>query len=289
MKTSRDWGLQIRMTIVMILLATLTIGFGAFIGLYFQNLIFTVIFVVGMSFVQLVYGHKLALKAFGAKVVSAEEYPELHSTTVRLAQQADMPTPTIAVADTKITNAFATGRSTSTATICVTTSLMEVLTQEELEAVIAHELAHIKNRDMIVMTAAGAIAAIVSMIIRWGFVFRSRGQNATPIIVAMLVAVVTYFVSFLLMRALSRYREYSADRGAVSITGDPMALASALKTISNSMDSVPKKDLRDAEGINAFMISPIKSSHLSRLISTHPTTEKRVEKLQEITKELNKK
>jgi len=286
METSKDVGLQIRMTIVMILLAVITIGFGALIGVYFQNLIFTVIFVVIMSGIQLIYGHKLALKSFGAKVVTEEEYPELHAMTQRLAQQANMPKPTIAVADTPITNAFATGRSTSTATVCVTTSLMKTLNEEELEAVIAHELAHIKNKDMIVMTAAGAIAAVVSMILRWGFLFRSS-RNSAPMIVALLVAFVTYIASFLLMRALSRYREYSADRGAVSITGNPAALASALNTISNSMKNVPKEDLRNADGMNAFMISPITSSNISRLISTHPSTEKRVAKLKEMTKELN--
>lgn len=286
MKTNRDVGLQLRMTIVMVLLGGITIGFGAFIGLYFQNLIFTVIFVIGMSFVQLMYGHKLALKSFGAKVVSEEEYPELHEMTTRLSQQANMPKPTIAVAETSITNAFATGRSTSTATICVTTSLMNTLNQEELEAVIAHELAHIKNKDMIVMTAAGAIAAVVSMILRWGFLFNNSRKNA-PMFVALFVAFLTYIASFLLMRMLSRYREYSADRGAVSITGNPAALVSALKTISGSMDSVPKEDLRNADGMNALMFSPITSGTISRLISTHPSTDNRIKKLKEITKEMS--
>ncbi len=286
MELGKNRGLQIRMMIVMILLASLTIGFGAIIGLYFQNLIFTVIFVTILTIVQFLYSHKIALKSFGAKKVNENEYPELHRMVTRLSQQADMKKPTIAVAETSIANAFATGRSTSTATVCVTTSLMEVLNDEELEAVLAHELAHIKNKDMIVMTAAGVIAAITGMIIRYGVYFGGgRNNNNAPIVVAILVAILTYIGSYLLMMALSRYREYSADRGAVSITGNPMALASALQTISGSMDSVPKEDLRDAQGVNALMISPVKSK-LSSLLSTHPSTDKRINKLKQMTKEM---
>ncbi len=286
MELGKNRSLQIRMMIVMILLASLTIGFGAIIGLYFQNLIFTVIFVTILTIVQFLYSHKIALKSFGAKKVDENEYPELHRMVTRLSQQADMEKPTIAVAETSIANAFATGRSTSTATVCVTTSLMEVLNDEELEAVLAHELAHIKNKDMIVMTAAGVIAAITGMIIRYGVYFGGgRNNNNAPIVVAIFVAILTYIGSYLLMMTLSRYREYSADRGAVSITGNPMALASALQTISGSMDSIPKEDLREAQGVNALMISPVKSK-LSSLLSTHPSTDKRIDKLKQMTKEM---
>lgn len=286
MKTNRDIGLQVRMLVVMVLLGVITITFGAIIGLYFQNLIFTVIIVVLMSVLQLIYGHKIALKSFGAKIIDKEEYPDLDARVTRLSQQANMNKPNIAVADTPIMNAFATGRSTSTATVCVTTKLMKKLTNDELDAVIAHELAHIKNKDMIVMTAAGTIASVVGLIIRWGYLFNSRGRDNNGFAIAFIIAIITYIISFLLMRALSRYREYSADRGAVAITGNPMALASALQTISGSTDSVPKEDLRDAQGINAFMISPINSGIISNLISTHPKTENRINKLKEITKEL---
>lgn len=286
MELGKNIGLQIRMTIVMLLLALLTIGFGAIIGLYFQNLIFTVIFVSLMSIGQFLYSHKIALKSFGATVVEEDEYPELHRMVTRLSQQANMQKPEIAVAETSITNAFATGRSTSTATVCVTTRLIEVLNEEELEAVLAHELAHIKNKDMIVMTAAGVIAAITSMVIRYGVYFGGgRNNNNAPVIVAIFIAILTYIGSYLLMMALSRYREYSADRGAVSITGNPMALASALKTISKSMDSVPKEDLRNAQGVNALMISPVKNK-FSGLLRTHPSTDKRINKLQQMTKEM---
>lgn len=286
MKLEKDLNLQIRMMVVMVLLATVTLGFGAIIGLYFQNLVFTVISVAMLSVLQFVYGHKIALRSFGAKVVTEEEYPELHSQVTRLSQQADMKKPTVAVADTRMLNAFATGRSTSTATVCVTTGLMDKLDSDELESVIAHELAHIKNKDMIVMTAAGTIAAITGLIVRWGFLFNGNNRNGTPMIVAVIVALFTYIISFLLMRALSRYREFIADKGAVAITGDPLSLSNALRKIDGSMSQVPKEDLRNAENINAFMISPVKGK-FSNLISTHPSTEKRVSRLEDMAKELN--
>lgn len=284
MNLDKNTGLQIRMIIVMVLLGLLTIGFGTVIGFYLQSFIIPIIIVSIITFIQFFYSHKIALKSFGGRIIDESEYTELHTMVTRLSQQANMEKPNIAVAETPITNAFATGRSTSTATICVTTSLMEVLSEEELEAVIAHELAHIKNKDMIVMTIAGAIAAITSMVFRFRF-FSYNSRRNGGIILFLLISIITYIVSYLLMMALSRYREYSADRGAVSITGNPMALASALKTISNSMESTPKKDLRNANGVNALMISPVKSK-FSNLISTHPRTEKRIERLQKITKEM---
>ncbi len=287
MKLEKDRNLQFRMMIVMVLLGILTIGFGAIVGVYFQSLIPTVFTVVIISMLQFMYGHKIALKAFGAKVVTEEEYPELHEQVTRLSQQADMKKPTVAVADTPLANAFAAGRSGSTATVCVTTEIMKQLNSEELEAVIAHELAHIKNRDMVVMTAAGTIAAVTGLIMRWGFLFSSgNNNNGAPIIVAILVSLITYIISLLLMRTLSRYREFTADKGAVAITGNPIALASALRKIDSSVSEVPKEDLRNAQSVSAFMISPVKGK-FSGLLSTHPKTEKRISKLEEMARNIN--
>jgi len=239
-------------------------------------------------FAQFFFSDKLALRSMGAKTVDESEYPELHRMVERLSQQADLPKPKIAVADSRVPNAFATGRSKKSSAVAVTTGIMDTLDQDELEGVIAHELAHIKNRDVMVMTIASFLSTIAFMVVRWGAFFGggSRRQGGGGVIVAILASLVVWIISFLLIRALSRYREFAADRGGATITGKPAALASALMKISGRMDKVPKEDMRDQAEMNAFFIIPIKSGFVGKVFSTHPSTEKRVERLRDLEREL---
>ena len=288
MEWQTDWGLRARMILTMFLLFVLYI---VFIGVMTQTRFFGVailgmgVFLIGQFF----FSDKLALYSMGAREVDPDEYPELHRMIDRLAQQADLPKPKVAVADSRVPNAFATGRSKKSSAVCVTTGIMNTLDQEELEGVLAHELAHIKNRDVMVMTIASFLSTIAFLVVRWGWLFsggRDRGGNGAPIIVAIVVSLVVWIISFLLIRALSRYREYAADRGGASITGKPSALATALMKIDGRMDKVPKEDLRDQAEMNAFFIIPIKSGVVGKLFSTHPSTEKRIERLRDLEREL---
>jgi heat shock protein HtpX len=242
----------------------------------------------GFSLVQFFFSDKLALRSMGARTVTEEEYPKLHAQLSRLAQQADLPKPTVAVAENRTPNAFATGRSPSNAAVCVTTGILSTLDDDELEGVLAHELAHIKNRDVAVMTIASFLSTIAFLIVRWGWLFGGRNRNGAPMIVAILVSLLVWVVSFLLIRALSRYREYSADRGAAMITGNPSALATALMKISGRMDQVPDEDLREQAEMNAFFIIPITRGFIGRIASTHPPTESRIEKLRELEREMER-
>jgi len=241
----------------------------------------------GFALAQIFFGDKIALAAMKAKVTEPHEAPGLHETVERLCQLSDLPKPRIAVAQTDLPNAFAAGHSRKTATVCVTTGLMARLEPRELEGVVAHELAHIGNRDVIVMTVAGFLATVAGLLVRFGVYSgmmgggRSRDNSAAVFLLVILVSVAVYVLSFLLLRALSRYREYAADRGAAIVTGAPAQLASALQKISSSMSRIPTQDLRAAEGMNAFFIMPAVSRgfSLSSIVATHPPTEKRIERL----------
>lgn len=283
-----DWGLRVRMFVTMFLLFVLYIVFAGVLTAYMQGsiLLFAMIF-GGFSLVQYYFSDTLTLKSMGAKTVSADEYPQLHASVERLSQQADLPKPKVAVVDSKVPNAFATGRNQKNAAVAVTTGLMRTLNQDELDGVIAHELAHVKNRDMMVMTIASFLATIAFMIVRWGAFFGGgRSRNQGGIMVAILVSLVVWIISYILIRALSRYREFAADRGAAAITGKPSALASALMKISGEVDKVPDKDLREEAEMNAFFIIPLKSGIVGRLFSTHPSTERRVEQLRDLEREM---
>jgi heat shock protein HtpX len=281
-----DWGLRFRMGLTMFLLFALYLVFVGVLTLYFENLLLPAILLGGFSIFQFFFSDKLALRSMGARAVTEEEYPKLHAQLGRLAQQADLPKPTVAVADSRTPNAFATGRSPSNATVCVTTGILETLDDEELEGVLAHELAHVKNRDVAVMTIASFLSTIAFFIVRWGWLFGGRNRNQAPVIVAIVVSLLVWVISFLLIRALSRYREYTADRGAAMITGNPSALATALMKISGRMDQVPEEDLRDQAEMNAFFVIPITKGFIGRIASTHPPTETRVEKLRELEREM---
>ncbi|WP_254762334.1 zinc metalloprotease HtpX [Natrinema marinum] len=292
MNWQADWGLRARMFVTMFLLFALYIVFAGALTFYIGGglWLFAVLF-ASFSLVQYYFSDTLTLKSMGAKTVSADEYPQLHASIERLSQQADLPKPKVAVVDSKVPNAFATGRNQRNAAVCVTTGIMNTLDQDELDGVLAHELAHVKNRDMMVMTIASFLSTIAFMIVRWGAFFggghgRGREGGGGGIIVAILVSLVVWIISYLLIRALSRYREFAADRGAAAITGNPSALASALLKISGEMDKVPKDDLREEAEMNAFFIIPIKSGIVGRLFSTHPSTERRVERLRELEREI---
>lgn len=288
MEWKPDWGLRGRMVVTMLLLGLLYVVFIGALAAFNVGMV-GIILVMGLFMVgQFFFSDKLALYSMGAKEVSEQEYPELHATIERLCQQADLPKPKVAVADTRMPNAFATGRSQKNSAVCVTTGLLRSLDREEMEGVLAHELAHVKNRDVMVMTIASFLSTLAFMVVRWGFIFgggRNR-QGGGQIIVAIGVSFVVWILSFLLIRALSRYREYSADRGAASITGKPGALASALLTIDGRMDSVPKEDLRETAEMNAFFVIPIRSGFIGKLFSTHPATESRVERLRQLEREM---
>jgi heat shock protein HtpX len=239
----------------------------------------------GLLISQFFLSDKLGLAAVGAKEVTPEQAPGLHAMIERLCIQADLPKPKIAVADTTMPNAFAIGRSQKSATVCATTGLMNALEPHELEAVMAHELTHVKNRDVLIMTVASFFAALASMIVQFGFFFGGGyddGDDDNPsFLVVMLVSFVVYILSFFLMLALSRYREFVADRGAALITGRPSALSSALLKIESTMQQVPQQDLRAAQQMSAFFIvSPSVKSSLRTLFMDHPPTAKRIEQLQ---------
>ena len=246
-----------------------------------------VVFCAGLLIAQLFLSDKIALASMGAKEVTPEQAPGLHAMIEKLCIQADLPKPRIAVADTEVPNAFAMGRSKKSAVVCATTGIMKTLTPTELEGVMAHELAHVKNRDVLIMTMASFFASLASMIAQFAFFFGGSDDDTPAGLVIFLVSMLVYVISFFLMLALSRYREFTADRGAALITGRPSALASALQRISTAMEKTPERDLRAAEGMNAFFIVPARAkSSLKTLFMTHPPMEKRIERLMEYERQL---
>ena len=292
MQWQSDWGLRARMGVTMFLLFALYIVFFAGVWLYTGgSILVAALLIGGFSLVQYYYSDKLVLRSMGAQVVEREEYPQLHGMVQRLSQQADLPEPTVAVADDKVPNAFATGRNQGNAVVCVTSGLLNTLDEEELEGVVAHELAHIKNRDMMVMTIASFLATLAFLFFRWGAFFGGgrRGRGGGGIIVAILLSLVVWIVSYLLIRALSRYREYAADRGAAAITGNPLGLASALIEISDEMEKLPKRDMREEAEMNALFIVPISKGAIAKLFRTHPPTEKRVEQLRRLDRGIERR
>jgi heat shock protein HtpX len=283
----RDWGLQVRMLITMFLLGLLYVALVVALLSAGAGLITMVIVIAGLTLGQLFLSDKLALRAMGAKMVSPEEAPGLHAMIERLCLQADLPKPQIAVADTDVPNAFAMGRSQKKAVVCATTGIMRTLSPAELEGVMAHELTHVRNRDVLIMTIASFFASVAAMIMQFGLFFGGGDDENPSIIVVLLVSFMVYILSFFLMLTLSRYREFSADRGAALITGRPSALASALVKISGAMQTVPQQDLREAERMNAFFIVPTSvKGAVQTLFSTHPPMEKRIERLQQLEGQL---
>jgi heat shock protein HtpX len=255
-----------------------------------------ILIVVGLAFFQYFSSDKLALKASGAKIVERDEAPELHDMIERLCALADLPKPRVAIIDTDVPNAFATGRSPKHAAVAVTRGLWQRLEPKEVEGVLAHELSHVANRDVLIMTLASFFAMLAGILTRFGLyggMFgggRSRDNNQVPVwLIVLVVSVVTYFLSQILILAISRYREFAADRGSALITGAPENLMSALQKISSEMFRIPQRDLREVESMNAFFIIPasVKGS-FKGLFLTHPPLEKRLAALAEIAREMGR-
>jgi heat shock protein HtpX len=287
-KWQHDRGLEARMLFTMFLLGLVYLAFLAILAYQGAGMTAMLAFVSIFMLIQYFFSDKLVLMSMGAKIVSESEEPELHQMISRLCAIADLPKPRIAVVNTPMPNAFATGRSPGNAVVAVTTGIRRQLNQAELEAVLAHELTHVKNRDVMVMTIASFLSTVAFFIVRYSFFFGGGGSDRDRggVAAAFLASVVVWIVSSLLIRALSRYREYAADRGSAVITGQPSNLASALMKISGVMPRIPKEDLRKAEGMNAFFIIPaVSGSSIMNLLSTHPPTEKRIAALQKIERE----
>ncbi len=293
----RDAGLTIRMLFTGGLLGLLYVFFAVVLfSVLNVGLAPMLLIVVGMAFFQYYTSDKLALKAAGAKVVTREEAPELHDMVERLCAMSDLPKPRIAIMETPVPNAFATGRSPKHAAVCVTTGLWNRLEPQEVEGVLAHELSHIANRDVLIMTVASFFAMLAALLIRFGMYGAMFGggnrdnNNGPPIwLIVFLVSMIVYALSYILIRTISRYREFAADRGAALMTGAPEYLMSALQKISSQMTLIPNQDLREVQGMNAFFIIPAKAKgSIAELFASHPPLEKRLAALAEIAREMGK-
>jgi heat shock protein HtpX len=291
----RDTGLQVRMLVTIFLLGAV---YALLVGVLFAagaSGITILLVAGGLLALQFFTADKLALRSMGAQEVSPQEAPQFHALIERLCVQADLPKPRLYVMNTSMPNAFAMGRSQKNAAVCATTGILELLSPTELEGVMAHELTHIANRDVMVMTLAGFFASLASMIVQFGFFFGGGfgggdgdGDDDGPGIMAIiLVSLVVYVISFFLMQALSRYREFAADRGAAVITGRPSALSSALLKISGTMQQIPQTDLRAHAEMNAFYIFPASTKQsIFNLFATHPPIEKRIAALSRLEAQL---
>jgi heat shock protein HtpX len=290
----RDRGLQARMLLTLFLLGLV---YAVLVGVLFAAGVGAVTIAViagGLFLLQFFTSDKIALLSMGAREVTPAEAPQLHAMIDRLCVQANLPKPRVAVAQTPMPNAFAIGRSPKRATVCVTTGIMDKLSAPELEAVLGHELTHVQNRDVMVMTIASFFASIAAFIVQMGFWFGGafggddNNEGGVGFIVVILVSAVVYMISFVLLQALSRYREFAADRGSALITGRPSALISALYKISDTMQQIPQRDLRAASGeLAAFYIFPPKAKQtVATLFSTHPPLEARVKALSRLEAQL---
>jgi heat shock protein HtpX len=275
--------------------------FFALVLFYVLNagLVLMLVIVAGMALFQYFTSDKLALRASGAKVVGPDEAPELHAMIERLCAMADLRKPRVAVIDSEVPNAFATGRNQKHAAVAVTTGLWNRLDEREVEGVLAHELSHIANRDVLVMTVASFFAMLAALLTRFGLYSgmfggfgggRDNNNNSVPVwLIVLLVSVVTYFLSQILILAISRYREFAADRGSALITGAPEYLMSALQKIASQITMIPQRDLREVEGMNAFFIVPTNwKKRTSELFMTHPPLEKRLAALSDIAREMGR-
>ena len=300
----RDAGLTIRMLATTGLLGLLYVGFAVVLLLVLKvGLVPMLLIVIGIAVFQYWTSDKLALAASGAKIVSEQEAPELHAVVERLCTLAGLPKPRIAVIPSDVPNAFATGRDPNHAAVAVTQGLWSRLEPQEIEAVLAHELSHIANRDVLIMTLASFFAMLAALITRWGLYFgmwgggmgggnrsNNNGNNQIPVwLIVFAASVVTYAISFILIRMISRYREYAADRGSALITGAPENLMSALQKIASGITQIPQKDLREVAGMNAFFIVPTNwRTQMGELFMDHPPMEKRLAALSQIAREMGR-
>jgi heat shock protein HtpX len=287
----RDTGLTARIIVSFAVLTILYIIFLSVLAYVGVGALAIAVIAGIMIIAQWYFSDKIVLWSTGAKIVSREQFPELHDLVERIVARNNLSKPRLAVVNSRMPNAFATGKTPKSSIVAVTTGLMDQLDTEELQGVIAHEMAHIKNRDVLVLTLASVFSVIAWYLMRFGMygaMFggghgRRGGQGAGGMMLILLVAVVTWIVSFLIIRAISRYREYVADRDGALITGKPSKLASALLKISGTMKRIPTRDLREIEGMNAFFIIPaVSGDALTNLFSTHPPVDQRVKKLMEM-------
>ncbi|MFH9083538.1 MULTISPECIES: zinc metalloprotease HtpX [unclassified Streptomyces] len=289
-----DRRLTVRMGLTLFLLGLLYVGFVAALIVLLKSWVLVAVLIGALFVAQFWFSDRIAMFAMRGRVVEREEYPELHAVVDRLCAIADMPKPVVAVSAMDMPNAFATGRSPEHAVVCVTTGLLRRLEPAELEGVLAHELSHVRHKDVAVITIASFLGVLAGLIVRFAFysqVFGGgrRDQNTAAVFAAVLgVSVAVYAISFLLIRSLSRYRELAADRAAAHLTGRPSALAAALTKVSGEIARIPTKDLRTAQAFNAFYFTPAtgREPGIERFFSTHPTLEQRLEQLARISAEL---
>jgi heat shock protein HtpX len=297
----RDAGLSFRMMLTSFLLGLLYVGFAVVLYSVLNiGLAPMLVIVIGLAFFQYYTSDKLALLASGAKVVGPDQEPELHQIVERLCGMADLPKPRVAVVETQMPNAFATGRNPKHAVVAVTRGLLNRLEPKEIEGVLAHELSHVANRDVLIMTVASFFAMLAGLLTRFGLYAgmfggfgggrRDSNNNQVPVwLIVLLVSVVTYVISWILIRTISRYREYAADRGSALITGAPEYLMSALQKISSQMALIPQRDLRETAAMNAFFIIPTTVRQATaELFMDHPPLEKRLARLAEIAREMGR-
>jgi heat shock protein HtpX len=290
----RDAGLSSRMFLTLFSLGLLyVVFFVVLLQVLNLSLVPVLLIMGGLAFFQYYTSDKLALRASGAKVVSREEAPELHEMVERLCAMSDLPKPKVAIIPTDVPNAFATGRSPKHSAVAVTEGLWQRLERREIEGVLAHELSHIGNRDVAVMTIASFFSMIAAFLTQWGFFLgggdRNREGGLPVALIVVLVSVLTYFISTILILMISRYREFAADRGSALITGAPEQLMSALQKIASDITRIPQRDLRQVEGMNAFFIVPTNwKKSVGGLFLTHPPLEKRLERLGQIAQEMGR-
>jgi heat shock protein HtpX len=293
-----DYGLTLRMFLTMFLLAVVYLLFMGVLWRLGVGLAIIIPIALILLWAQYYFSDKLILLAVGAREVSEQQAPQLHDVVSKLAQTTGIPKPKVAMIDTPVPNALATGRDPSHAVVAVTSGIMEQLNPQELEAVLAHELSHVIHRDMRVMAMASFFATVASFIVQsglWGGLYGGYGgrgrsrDNSNAFIVVFLVSAAVWAISFVLIRTLSRYREYAADRGSAVITGQPSTLASALVKISGRMQRIPEQDLRQVEAANALMLFPVAhEGSISELFATHPSLEHRLARLREMEAQLAK-
>jgi heat shock protein HtpX len=281
-----DAGLNARMILSFVILGILYVVFLSILHYLGVGYIPLAIIASAMILAQWYFSDKIVLWSSGAKLVSNEEYPKLHEIVERLSTQNGLPKPKVAMVNSPVPNAFATGKSAKSSLVAVTTGILDLLDNDELEAVIAHELSHVRSRDVLVLTLASVFSTVAWYLAQFGFFggLQSRNRNTAGItVIVVLVAITTWIVSFLIIRAISRYREYSADRGGAIMTGKPDKLANALLKISGKIGSIPPKEIEHVQKLNAFFIIPaLSGSSIANLFSTHPPVEKRVQKLMEM-------
>ena len=285
-KWKGDSGLRARMGLSFVILGILYVIFLSILHYLGVGYIPLAIIASVMILAQWYFSDKIVLWTSGAKIISREEYPKLHEIVERLSTKNGLPKPKVAMVNSKVPNAFATGKSPKSSLVAVTTGLLELLDDGELEAVIGHELTHVRSRDVLVLTLASVFSTVAWYLIQFGFYggLQTRNRNSAGSgVIVLLVAIVTWVVSFLIIRAISRYREYSADRGGAIMTGKPDKLATALLKISGKIKVIPPNELKNVQKLNAFFIIPaLSGSSIANLFSSHPPVEKRVQKLKEM-------